>query len=322
MISIIIPIYNVEKYIVDCLKSIEQQTFKDFEVIIVDDGSTDKTVEVVDHFNKNFNYKVIKQENKGVSAARNVGIQASRGKYLCFVDSDDVLDKNYLRILYDSIQNSDIAIVKKEDISEVEHMYLCEKVSGKYTTYDKNSALHMLLMGRLQVGIWGLLSKAELFQNNFFAEGYAYSEDLEMVWRLIASANSIAICNDQLYGYRLRDGSAMTKMNKKRLQGLELFEKLEVYLERSAPEFSEEYKKYGVAKWLWSTIWQEAVASNNYYEFKQSIEKYTNIQRMKSLYSYPNNSVRLSTHLFFLNRYLYYVCIKVAKRKYRTIKKA
>ena len=104
-ISIIIPVYNVEKYLHECLDSIINQTFKDLEIICVDDGSTDKSSEILEEYEqKDKRFTVISQPNKGVSAARNRGMQQAKGKYIMFVDSDDYIASNACELIYNSAE--------------------------------------------------------------------------------------------------------------------------------------------------------------------------------------------------------------------------
>ena len=100
-ISLIVPVYNVEKYLKRALTSVENQTFKNFEVIIVNDGSTDGSLEIISEFvDRNKNFTLINQENKGLGEARNVGIRHAKGRYVAFLDSDDFLEPEYLEKLY------------------------------------------------------------------------------------------------------------------------------------------------------------------------------------------------------------------------------
>lgn len=113
MVSIIVPIYNVEQYISKCIESILAQTYRDFELILVDDGSTDMCGKICDEYAKqDSRVHVIHQENKGVSAARNAGISLAKGEYIMFVDSDDFITENMLEKMHDCIaeSGSDIAI--------------------------------------------------------------------------------------------------------------------------------------------------------------------------------------------------------------------
>ena len=123
LITIIIPVYNVEEYLDCCLNSIEKQTFKDYDVIIVDDGSTDKSSEICDRFAfKKENVKVIHKMNGGLSSARNAGIKAAKGQYLMFIDSDDFLINEYsLKGIADSLclTNADLLISSFEEYDEL-----------------------------------------------------------------------------------------------------------------------------------------------------------------------------------------------------------
>ena len=115
LISVIVPIYNVEKYIDTCLKSITKQTYKNIEIILVDDGSTDLSAKLCDEWKKkDKRVKVIHQENKGVAQARNIGIDCATGKYISFIDPDDYIDYQMLEKLYDTLEktNSQISICK------------------------------------------------------------------------------------------------------------------------------------------------------------------------------------------------------------------
>ena len=101
LISIIIPIYNVEKYMEKCLNSVVNQTYNNIEIILIDDGSKDKSREICDNYAKKDNrIKVVHKENNGVSSARNTGIDMSKGKYITFIDSDDYIDTDYIETLY------------------------------------------------------------------------------------------------------------------------------------------------------------------------------------------------------------------------------
>ena len=106
-ISVIIPVYNVEKYLGKCLSSLVEQTFRDFEIIAVNDGSTDHSLEILRRFEENYDFiTVIDQENKGISLSRNRGMDIARGEYLCFVDSDDFVAPCYLQRLYELCQEN------------------------------------------------------------------------------------------------------------------------------------------------------------------------------------------------------------------------
>ena len=146
LISVIVPVYNVEKYIKKCLDSIIYQTYKNIEIILVDDGSTDNSGIICDVYKeRDKRIKVIHKKNNGVSAARNTGIENANGKWISFVDSDDWIDKNYFEILISKIYNNDIDCilccynrVVKNNVEKV-----------KYVTEEKNYTSRQYLINSL-----------------------------------------------------------------------------------------------------------------------------------------------------------------------------
>lgn len=323
MISIVIPLYNVERYIKSCLISLEEQYEKNFEVVIVNDGSTDNSVKIVENFlqNSNLKIKLINQSNKGASAARNAGIKYACGEYICFIDSDDMLDKNYLSILKKEIDNNnaDTCICKVLSIGENDNFIRDFKHKYNVYEYSKTQALEKLLYKNISAGIWAVMCKRETLGEMKFAENFHYSEDLEMVWKIVASSKKIVYINAPLYGYRIRTGSAMSVINDKRIDGMKLFENLSTFIRENALEFYPKYQKYGVAIWVWSTLWQEAKASKSYREFKKRIRVYSPNVYLKKLYTYKNPLVAISSFLFVNLRPIYYLAIKIYKMNYRSI---
>lgn len=323
MISVVIPLYKVESYIKSCLISLENQSFKDFEVIVVNDGSPDRSADIVEDFIKSskLNVRLINQENRGVSAARNKGIDYISGEYLCFMDSDDMLDSEYLMIMQKEInmRGGDICICRSRHIDENESRVYTFKDEYKSEELSKNQILEKLLYGEVSAGIWAVLCRRDVLGELRFAENFRYSEDLEMVWKLAAVSNKIVSVNAPLYGYRIRKGSAMAVMDERRLDGLKLFENLSDFIKEKAPEFYPQYEKFGVARWVWSTVWQEAMASESYKEFCERIRKYTPEKYIKKLFKYKNSRVKISSILFIYFKRGYYAAVKKYRKKYRKI---
>ena len=124
MISVVIPVYNVDKYITDCLESIVSQTFSEWEVVMVNDGSSDRSVEICKSFcERDSRFRVLEQENRGVSAARNTGIDACRGEYIFFMDADDTLSAQGLSLVISTVSSEDVDMVIG-DINDVKGQLL------------------------------------------------------------------------------------------------------------------------------------------------------------------------------------------------------
>ena len=219
MISIILPIYNVEKYLEECLESIRNQSYKDYELIIVNDGSTDESGKIVEDYRDKFKYvKIINQENKGISEARNTGLKYAKGEYILFVDSDDYLRKDTLEKLINTAleTNSDIVISNYylyfhngNDIKHLKHM-------PKKKTYSNNEVINLMLLNKIQGHVWNKLFKYSLLNKiNFEFEKDRIIEDIFPIFKAVNSASKIVYIDEALYFYRQREESLVNKRNKK-----------------------------------------------------------------------------------------------------------
>lgn len=215
LVSIIIPAYNVEKYIEKCLKSILEQTYKNIEVIVVDDGSTDKTAQLIDSISKQDDrIQVIHKENSGVSAARNSGIEISTGDYLVFVDGDDYLAEDYVEYMLSLVEKtgSDFCLSKccytRKDEKQTENYYI-EKL-------DPEEATALLLSPAVIVGCWNKIFKRSLIIKNKlrFSTTLFYGEGLSFITTVSQISNSVGVGNRKVYYYRRNnEASATTKFD-------------------------------------------------------------------------------------------------------------
>lgn len=316
MISVIIPLYNVESYIVRCLESFENQTYKNFEIIVVNDGSTDNSKIVVEEYmqKSNMKLKLLDQSNKGVSAARNKGIIEANGDLICFVDSDDMVVSEYLAQLEENLNNtnSDMVICAIKFIEDDYSNNLYNYVDNSVVLMDSDEALNRYLYKKITCGIGSFLIKKSILKDNnlLFSETYRYSEDQELIWKMISLAKKIAYNKNFLYLYRLRPNSAMSKVDEQRLDGLKLMFNLEKYFKDTNPVFYEKFKKYGVARWVWATTWQAALGSNNFKAFRDLTELFQTETYMKKLLTFPENKVRISSIVYFFSPRLYFIIVR------------
>lgn len=203
--SIIVPVYNVEKYIKKCLDSIFAQTLKDFEVIVINDGTKDKSIELI----KNYDVKIINQKNQGLSAARNRGVKESRGEYLLFLDSDDYLEKDTLKELNESFKNNpDIVRFQIREVYE----------DGKVITYqeipfnNKNGveAFKLFTKYHFVENAWCYAIKRKYYlKEKFSFKVGTYHEDFGLIPLVILKANIVNSIPYIGYNYVQRQGSIM-----------------------------------------------------------------------------------------------------------------
>ncbi len=202
-ISVIIPVYNCKKYISECLDSIINQTYKNLQIIIVDDGSTDGSEEICKLWaGKDNRIEVIHQKNKGVSAARNTGMKRMRGDLVSFIDADDTLDLDMYELLVTLMEKYEA------DISHCGYKHLVgEEVRLVYDTrkiliQKREEALECLVGGKLFVGsLWNKLYKVELLDNLFFDEHIKINEDILFNYQVFCRANRIVFADYAKYNY-------------------------------------------------------------------------------------------------------------------------
>lgn len=208
LISIVIPAYNVELFISETLESIRKQTFTNWEAIIVDDGSTDNTVEVIKEYISSDNrFRLICQDNSGVSVARNTGILAASGMYLSFLDGDDMWQPTFLEELFNAFQEGNISMA----YCGYTHLY-ANGLRRKFSyAYASGNILIPVVQGQTQVHIGAILVQKELIDHLglLFTEGCLVGQDQEFIWKLVSYATVHAVERELLI-YRIRAGSAIT----------------------------------------------------------------------------------------------------------------
>ena len=200
-ISIIIPVYNKEKYLKKCLKSILNQTYKNLEIIIIDDKSTDKSLEIINSFkNTDKRIKVYTHKHSNISSIRNYGLKKVTGSYVLFIDSDDYIEKNMIEILYENLKiaHADISICNYNN-----------KDSEKNFIFDSNTALNLLFNNKRGIGfgLWNKLISKDILTNQKF-NNYKIGEDLDFTYRLLKKSNlKITYIDKTLYHYIKRTNS-------------------------------------------------------------------------------------------------------------------
>ena len=247
LISIVVPIYNVEIYLEKCIETILNQTYKNIEIILVDDGSTDSCKDIADEYvKKDKRIKVIHKENGGLSDARNAGIKIAKGRYICFVDSDDYIEKNYIKILYETIirNNADISICsyknvyidgsQKEDRTKTQ---VCNNIEAIRELFTKAR--------NIETVTWNKMYKIDLFLHNKieFPKGKLH-EDNFTTYKLFYFSNKIAYVDEILYNYRQRENSIVSIYNEKRLVILEVTKDIRMFFEDKEVELTQEIQIY------------------------------------------------------------------------------
>ena len=230
MISVIVPVYNVEEYLEECLDSIQKQTYIDIEVILVNDGSTDRSKEICERYcKKDSRFKLVNQENKGLSGARNRGMLESKGEFISFVDSDDVLKEDMLEQLMKQMTSEDIDIVECWYTNEKQELELLtpKNVKTIFQGDSKEALVSLCKDNIVRLNAVAKLFRRQVIVNFLFLEGLFY-EDVYGGIGILKHIRKMVKINYIGYYYRVRQGSIMNReFNIKNLDLFTICDKLE-----------------------------------------------------------------------------------------------
>lgn len=230
MISVIVPVYNVEKYLEECLESIKRQTYTDIEVILVNDGSIDRSKEICERYcEKDSRFKLVNQENKGLSGARNRGMLESKGEFISFVDSDDVLKEDMLEQLMKQMTSEDIDIVECWYTNEKQELELstAKNVKTIFQGDSKEALVSLCKDNIVRLNAVAKLFRRQVIVNFPFLEGLFY-EDVYGGIGILKHIRKMVKINYIGYYYRVRQGSIMNReFNIKNLDLFTICDKLE-----------------------------------------------------------------------------------------------
>lgn len=244
MISIIVPIYNVEEFLHQCIESICHQTYDDLEIILVDDGSTDGCPDICEEYAaKDRRIRVIHKANSGPSGARKIGIAAAHGEYICCVDSDDWIDSDMLQKLMDAGAGADIIIgAGYEECAGYRGGKMNTVPEGLYATKEQREDLYgrMLMNGNffeygIQTSLWGKLFKRNVFERYCMevADVIRYGEDTACIYPCILESESVYVTNLPAYHYRMRSGSIVRSAKVSDENFRKLYQTLKMHFDRS-----------------------------------------------------------------------------------------
>lgn len=275
-ISVIVPAYNAENYIKTCLNSLINQTKKEIEIIVINDGSTDNTLDILNEYKNKYGdaIKVISQKNQGLSVTRNNGIKIAQGKYVAFVDSDDYIKDNMLEILFNKAIEKDYDVV----VCNVDCIYpkKVSKISSGITFNSNNlSAMQKKEMFlNMYVAVWNKLYKRELFDDeNISFEPNIWFEDVLFFHKIIPKIKSIAFVNEYLYKYVQRENSiTYTYSNKLNDIKFVLENILKYYKENNLFEKYKDELEYMYVRYMFATYIKRLAKSKDKERFLAGVE--------------------------------------------------
>lgn len=307
-VSVIMPVYNVENYIENSVKSIIDQTYKNIELIVVDDGSSDNSIYRAEKLLKDsqLKYKIIHQKNSGQGSARNTGLREANGEWVLFLDSDDILSNNGIEHMVSAIsQNIDLVFCDTNLIfSSNEAIVKCKTCIPQYFSRED---LQLLFLKRKKVILApGTLFKKEfLIKYNLFFEEIPWSEDQHFIWRVLYHIVGAYYLQEPIYQYLHRPGSIMTAskavaMEKSYKSICSLF----TYYE------NDRYVgQYIVPRWVMGTM-NISAKLLTYSEWKRLWCSIEAIRHFRKLKTFPENKVRLLSVMGCFSKKLYYCILR------------
>lgn len=242
LISVVIPVYNVEIYLRKCINSILQQTYKNLDIILVDDGSTDRCGAICDEFaNLDLRVRVFHKENGGLSDARNYGIDRAMGKYITFIDSDDFIEFDYIEYLYKLLVKYKCSMsLTMHNIVLKSHYTMPKKITHKKDEKlsKKKCIEKMLYHDEIDTCAWGKLYDIELFSDIRYPKGKIF-EDMGTTYKLFLKCDEIACGYENKYNYIIRKDSIVNgKFHKGKLDLIKMTDEMAADVEKVYPDLS------------------------------------------------------------------------------------
>lgn len=308
-ISIIVPIYNVERYLHKCVDSILNQTFSDIEIILVDDGSVDNSGAICDEYElQDSRVRVIHKENGGLSSARNTGLDIARGKYIGFVDSDDYIANDMYEVLYRQLieHQADLSSVGIIDVYENRASEIMQNTTIQLV--DQKQAIKLVVDGKgIFAYAWNKLYKRELFKEIRYPVGKTV-EDAFIIIDLLLLCNKIVVNSEQKYFYyRRSDSITGVSFTEKNLDGIEAWTRNQKLVNKFFPDFENETHRR--LCWAYFFVLDKIVISNQEKKYSKT----------KDIISYllKNRSFILKYSGFTTSRKIAIVCLSIHLKLYK-----
>lgn len=239
LISILVPVYNAEKFLVECIESILRQTYRNIQLILINDGSIDNSLSICNYYKYiDSRVLVIDKPNSGVSATRNLGLSVAEGDFIGFVDSDDFIEENmYEELLKRMIEDdSDLCAMTAYTIN-----YLDKQGIKSRKTLEGREALKYLLLLEFPTSLWACLYSRNIIKDLALNIDIHFFEDFEFNFKVLLNSNRVSMCDERLYNYRKNETSANSQgINGKRMTCLNIYDLIITKIERG----DDEYLKY------------------------------------------------------------------------------
>lgn len=321
-ISVIVPIYNVSQYLRKCIDSILEQDYKNFEIILINDGSTDDSGKICDEYAEKYkNINVYHQKNCGISSARNLGVSKVTGKYIAFVDSDDFVMKDFLSSMHSNLKQNNVDIsccgsyeyFNENKITNPNYINIEQK-------YEKDEAQKYLnIIGYFNCGPWNKLYKREVFDGIIFPVGKK-SEDMYVMHKLINNAiNGLYYSSEPKYFYRQREGS-ITNTSNINYDVIDAIEETYRFYKENKIEIAIPYAIQNLA-FVYIGLYNTIMIRTNDKEKMKELRKRVLKLKKEIVYNGVSKSRKIQLFLFLHTKVMYNIVFKLFDSRRKKVKK-
>lgn len=294
LVSILSPCYNVEKYLPKCLDTIISQTYSNLQIVLIDDGSKDGTLDIMQKYAaKDSRIEIYHQENQGVAITRNNLLDKVKGDFILFVDSDDWIELTMVESLLAIHKQSDADIVVCDMVKNDNTPNLSDR---SYTSYNQKQIVKAFLEHTwLNGSLCNKLVKTSLLHNERFRCGISYGEDALFCWHLLQHVTSVAVCKLQLYHYRMNEASlSHISYDERKMSGHKVWK----YIADEAKKLWLDYAEIAEANFAISDMWQLYYARQSNYPLDDNILQFQTNVRTHLLMIYRSGLVNYKKMLF------------------------
>ena len=317
MISIIIPCYNASAFLDDCMTSLTEQTYKDFEVICINDGSGDDTLQILKQYlqKDEFKLQIIDKENQGVSAARNDGLEAASGEYILFLDADDKYHPRFVERLFFALREScaDAAYCTLD--RDLQKVFETNDFDKKYVVCDRHQTMENHRLRITDINFYCFIFRRDIImdQNIRFAVGTKFGEDREFLWKYLCHCEKAAFIDAPLYWYRVNESSATKrKPTWSRNDIIKADARVKEYMELHCKEYAKIFWNYMFPRTVLSLAKDFSVAKDLQL-FLRLQKEYDVKDCMKKNLHDPNKLVAVSALCYLIHPKLFYFLIGLKK---------
>lgn len=315
-VSVIMPVYGVKDYIELSVESICIQEFRDFELILVDDESPDNSISLAEHILSdygNVKYKVISQKNKGLPGARNAGIKAAEGKYICYIDSDDIVTPDFLLSLYNACETYKVqASFTEYEIVKLKNRKGSNDTERGIKILSNEELLYKNMMRSVRIHLCAMMISYDFIIENglYFNESLRFGEEVDYTWRMFPLLKKVCYIQSPKYKYLVRQESLMTSQKAERV--VRLLNNMHIVIKalHSKGLLCDEK-----LIWVEDKIYFEKIHAfgqhSKYCSFKSLLESTGYKNRLTKLYDFPDKRIALLSRIGYSNKHLLWIFFKL-----------